>query len=239
MRKSVAQTSSRVGRKVTLFILFSLTLLWCVVKLRNPDTFPIRSVRIVDIQAYTDHDELRETISPFLGQGMLRIDVHQLKKSLLSLPWIKEVHILRQWPDKLIINISEQNAGAHWDKTKLINTQGQIFAPTALPSGVNTLPWLYGPDDSAPNVWSGYQNMSSIIAPLGLKIIAINLTPYDAWEIELNNGIPIVLGKDEVLARLKRFVEIYPKLFDNNANAVEYIDLRYNNGLAVKWKTKE
>jgi cell division protein FtsQ len=239
MRKPVAQTSSRLGRKITLFILFSLTLLWCVVKLRNPDTFPIRSVRIVDAQAYTDHDSLRETISPFLTQGMIRLHVHDLKKSLLSLPWIKDVNILRQWPDKLIINITEQNPGAHWDKTKLVNLQGQIFSPSSFPSKLNSLPWLYGPDSNATDVWAGYQNMSSIIAPLGLKIIAINLSPYDAWEIELNNGIPIVLGKDEVMQRLKRFVEIYPKLFDNNTNAVEYIDLRYNNGLAVKWKAKE
>lgn len=239
MRKPVSHTSSRMGRKITFFILFSLTLLWCMVKLHNPDTFPIRSVRIVDAQSFTDHTALRETISPFLSQGMVRLDTLQLQKSLLSLPWIKDVHILRQWPDKLIITITEQNVGAHWDKTRLVNTQGQIFAPTTLPAAVSDLPWLYGPDADASDVWAGYQTLSSIIAPLGLKITTINLTPYDAWEIILSNGIPIVLGKDETVERLKRFVKIYPKIFDNNANAVEYIDLRYNNGLAVKWKTKE
>jgi cell division protein FtsQ len=243
MRKSSslysARTSSRIGRKITLFVLFSVIIIWCSVKVYNPETFPIRSVRVVDAQSFVDHPSLREIISPYLNQGMIRLKSNHLEKSLLTLPWIQSVNIQRQWPDKLIIAITEQKPAAHWDKTELVNTQGKIFAPSSVPTTLNSLPWLYGPDTEAPDIWSSYQTMSSLIAPLGLKIVAINLSPSDAWEIELNNGMPIVLGKDEVLTRLKRFVEIYPKIFDNNANAVEYIDLRYNNGLAVKWKGKE
>jgi len=238
-RPSSAQPSSRVGRKITLFVLFSVILMWCGVKLYNPATFPIRSVSIIDGQSYVDHPSLRESISPFLNQGMVRLKVESLEKSLLALPWIESVNIQRQWPDKLVIAITEQKPGAHWDKTELISTEGKIFSPKSVPSTLKDLPWLYGADNNAPDIWTGYQNMSSVIAPLGLKIVAINLSPSDTWEIELNNGIPIVLGKDEVIPRLKRFVQIYPKIFDNNPNAVEYIDLRYNNGLAVKWKGKE
>ncbi|HEV2614347.1 MAG TPA: cell division protein FtsQ/DivIB [Gammaproteobacteria bacterium] len=234
-----AQTSSRKGRKITLFVLFSVILVWCIAKLHNPETFPIRSVRIVDAQSFVDHPSLRETISPYLDEGMIRLKVNQLEKSLLTLPWIQSVNIQRQWPDKLIVTITEQKPGAHWDKTELLNTDGKIFAPQTIPSTLKDLPWLYGPTNNATDLWAGYQDMSSLVAPLGLKIVAVNLSPSDAWEIELNNGMPIVLGKDEVITRLKRFVEIYPKIFDNNANAVEYIDLRYNNGLAVKWKGKE
>jgi cell division protein FtsQ len=236
---SSTRTSSRVGRKITLFVLFSAIFVWCGAKIYNPESFPIRSVRIVDAQSFVDHPSLRNTISPYLNEGMIKLKVDRLKTALLSLPWIESVNVQRRWPDKLVIAITEQHPGAHWDKTKLLSTDGKIFAPRALPTALNNLPWLYGSDNDAEDIWAGYQNMSSMVAPLGLKIIAINLSPSNAWEIELNNGVPIVLGKNEVLTRLKRFVEIYPKIFDNNVNAVEYIDLRYNNGLAVKWKAKE
>jgi cell division protein FtsQ len=238
-KKSGKIISSRIGRKITLFVLFSVILIWCSVKLSNPNTFPIRSVRIIDGQSFVDHPTLRDIISPYLNEGMIRLNADHLEKSLLTLPWVERVNIQRQWPDKLIIAITEQKPGAHWDKTELLSIQGKIFSPKSLPAALKDLPWLYGPDNNAPDIWSNYQDMSTVIAPLGLKIVAINMSPSEAWEIELNNGMPIVLGKDEVLTRLKRFVKIYPKIFDNNHNAVEYIDLRYNNGLAVKWKGKE
>lgn len=231
--------SSRIGRKVTLFVLFSVTLLWWAVKLLNPHTFPIRSVQIIDSQAFIDHASLRENISPFVSQGMVRLETRKLEKILLALPWIQQVNIQRQWPDKLIIAITEQKPGAHWDKLALVNMQGKIFAPATIPVELNNLPWLYGENNNAEDIWQEYQTMSSVIAPLGLKITTLNLSASEAWQMELNNGIPIILGKNDAIQRLKRFVEIYPKIFDNNANAVEYIDLRYNNGLAVKWKGKE
>lgn len=232
------KTPRRWGRKLTLAVLITAILTWCVVKISNPDTFPIQSVKIVDAQSRVDHAALRETITPFLHNGMILLSADKLEKALAQIPWVATVSIGRQWPGELIITIHEENPAAHWDDDELINDKGTAFKATheVLP---HTLPWLKGPQNEATKVWMGYQEMETLLAPTGLKISAVDLGANNAWEIELNNGMPLILGSDNVVSRLKRFVDIYPKIFDNNANAVEYIDLRYSNGLAVKWKAQE
>jgi cell division septal protein FtsQ len=39
------------------------------------------------------------------------------------------------------------------------------------------------------------------------------------------------------LTRLSHFVKVYPKIIGERAAQVEYIDLRYQDGLAIRWKT--
>lgn len=43
-------------------------------------------------------------------------------------------------------------------------------------------------------------------------------------------------GENVLLKRLRRFVEAYPHL--ENQTAIQYIDLRYQTGFAVKWKAE-
>lgn len=63
------------------------------------------------------------------------------------------------------------------------------------------------------------------------------MTPYLSWRVRLENGIAIELGNADILMRLSDFVSIYPKIIGDNAKDVDSIDLRYSNGVAVKWKT--
>ena len=239
--------SRRWGRKATLLILLLVMLCWCAVKIRNPDTFPVKAVKIIDVHSRLDNETLRETILPFLNKGLLWLPTRELKSALLNLPWVKTVDVQRVWPGELIVTLTEQTPSAYWNQTDLLNTQGQLFKSEPLsPVLINELgllPWLAGPDnqlDTVNTVWEQYEMLSHVLALDQLKIAVLELTPDQSWEIKLNNGIPLMLGSDNIVSRLKRFVAAYPKIFDNNLHAVdyiEYIDLRYNNGLAVKWKT--
>jgi cell division protein FtsQ len=54
----------------------------------------------------------------------------------------------------------------------------------------------------------------------------------------LDNGIFLEAGYKDVLSRLGQLVKVFPKMIGPRIGDVEYIDLRYPNGVAVKWKNE-
>ena len=55
-----------------------------------------------------------------------------------------------------------------------------------------------------------------------------------AWRMKLDNGLELELGRDEVGPRLDRFVAIWRQELSRLPYRMEYVDLRYPNGFAVK-----
>ncbi len=75
-----------------------------------------------------------------------------------------------------------------------------------------------------------------MLAGFGFIIDSVRISDRRSWEIELRNGPKLILGREveELDARLERFVKIYNLI--QNRELIAYIDLRYDNGLAVGWK---
>lgn len=65
----------------------------------------------------------------------------------------------------------------------------------------------------------------------------LELTPGQTWRLTLDNGIKLRVGHKDVLTRLADFVKVYTKIIRDREHDVDYVDLRYGNGLAVRWKT--
>jgi cell division septal protein FtsQ len=51
----------------------------------------------------------------------------------------------------------------------------------------------------------------------------------------LNNRVSIVLGKDDVMGKMQRFVAAYDLGLIDKFIEVDRIDMRYSSGLAVLW----
>jgi cell division protein FtsQ len=46
----------------------------------------------------------------------------------------------------------------------------------------------------------------------------------------------IVLGTNDILTRLRRFVHAYEKQLHMRQKDLAYVDLRYTSGMAIGWK---
>jgi cell division protein FtsQ len=74
--------------------------------------------------------EIRDAIGVKEGADLLSIPIHELRSKLLKLPWVKDVHILRFFPESLQIKISEEKAEAVFvegNKKYLISEKGKIL----------------------------------------------------------------------------------------------------------------
>ena len=160
------------------------------------------------------------------------MDMTTLKQHLLARPWIAGVSVRRIWPDKLRIRLNEQEPVARWGETGLVNAQGEIFTPRAssIPTG---LPMFRGPDDQLKAVIKNYQKMVQMLKPLHLQIDELDLTPRRSWTLVLSDGVALKLGRVDILSRLRRFVAIYPRIFNKERKNIQYVDLRYTNGVAI------
>jgi cell division protein FtsQ len=78
-----------------------------------------------------------------------------------------------------------------------------------------------------------YKAFGDQLEPLQQKVVQISLSPRRAWQLRLNTGMVLELGREQAQERLARFVAVYPYSLASVQRTVNYVDLRYRNGFAV------
>ena len=100
------------------------------------------------------------------------------------------------------------------------------------------LPLLYGPSGTAPEVLKRYGEFFGNLKPLGQKLVQVTLSPRLAWQLKLENGMVVEMGREQpkspVAARLQRFIEAYPETVGRRPVRPSVVDLRYPNGFAMR-----
>lgn len=200
-----------------------------------PRIFPIRHVHVYGIN-HVNPKAVQEALQPLVKQGFFATKIALIRNRLREFSWVSDILVRRNWPDLVDVTIVEKNAIALWRNTALLSDGGDIFTPdiATWPSG---LPVFNGPSGKQMVMLEHFNNINRILAPLHAKIAYLELTPYEAWKLTLDNGITLQMGQKDVLTRLEHFVKVYGKIVGDRAQDVDYIDLRYSNGVAVKRKT--
>lgn len=175
-------------------------------------------------------------ISPL--QSFMVQDVDDIHVAILSLPWVENVAVRKQWPDTLKVHITEYFPEAIWNATQLLDAQGTVFK--ADPEQVKSLGLvsLHGPKDSEQEVLKVWRELRQLLGISGLDIAVLALNERKSWRIITRNGIRIELGRESRNERLQRFISLFDEinLLDKE---VQYADLRYDIGAAVGWKTPD
>ena len=209
---------------------------WTAEKVVQPDILPLRSVQVDGEFVHVTPAEIRGVMMRFADQGFVYVDTEAVRKEIELLPWVKAANVYRVWPDSLRVTVTEQQAVARWEKGGLVNSGGELFAPS-LASYPANLPLFQGPEAMQGMMMRRYGEMQRVLAPLHLSVVRLEMDPRHAWRLALNNGMVLVLGhQEESHERLLRFVHTYNGVLAARADQIEQIDLRYTNGFAVRWK---
>jgi cell division protein FtsQ len=170
----------------------------------------------------------------------LSVDLDAVRRAFESLPWVRKVEVRRLWPDRIEVAIEEHVALARWgidaQSGRLVNTHGEVFE-AELPDAAR-LPQFAGPAGSAQELTRRYAAFRQALAPLGFEPRQVLLSQRYAWQLRLSNGLTLELGRDQlkepVLQRLARFVAYYPQTLGSLKRRLEYVDLRYPGGFALR-----
>ncbi len=220
--------------RISIILFFAVMAAWLWSELKGRDLLPIKHVLISGNYQHINPNSIKQVIQPFLKAGLLSINLSRLKQQLLQLPWLANVEIQRAWPDKIKIKLIEHKPIAVLNNQSLMDADGSIFTPKAgtLP---NNLMQFNVPATYTKLILNLYRQMSNLLVPLGLKIMGVDLGDRMSLSLHLQNGMTLLLGRTDIIERLQRFVVVYPKVFADAAKKAKYIDLRYTNGMAIRW----
>ena len=194
---------------------------------------PVSNVQVESAQRFVTDEELRNLISPYLGSSFFAFNVSEAKHSLEQHPWIRRVSVKKVWPDVLVLDIQEENAIARWGDWQLINQFGEIFEPSGRQRTAG-LPLLVGSEGEQHRVMAQYRAVSQQLFSVGLRATSLSLSPRGNWTLILNGSMSVTLGRDKIIERLARFIELYQSSELMAFEKLASVDLRYDNGIAVR-----
>jgi len=241
-RKSTGK-GKHTGRKLPGSVLVvSLSLLVLVLlaalldQLLDPDTFQVRSVRVVGNFRHLKTSEVKTAVNPLIESNFFAIDLDQVKQRVLDLPWVDDVVVRRVWPRTIELAVRETRILTRWGPRDWLSSRGMIIKLPGRRQG--NLPLLQGPDRMSKRVLSAYLRWGSALAAAGLRITALKLHERGAWTVRVvpasrqTSDFEVRLGQYQLDQRLLRFTHWYPLLLQQQSTPA-YIDLRYPNGFAL------
>lgn len=196
---------------------------------------PINTIAVEGEFVYLSEEEISATVAPMIRNGFLTLPLTEVKRELERNPWIETAAVSRRWPDKLFISIGEQQPIARWGVNGFLNYQGQLVKLSTHPALAN-LPMLAGNPGQEREMMHNYQQLSQLLRPFGLQIAEFYCDELYSWQIVLTNSLVINIGRDHIMEKVERFLTVYSHSLQEEMDKVLSIDLRYGNGVAVKWR---
>ncbi|MFT2090162.1 cell division protein FtsQ/DivIB [Paraglaciecola sp. 2405UD69-4] len=226
---------------ITLIALLSIGAFKINAWLEDEQQAPVQNIVVSGDRRFIDDAEIEALVKRTQPGSFFELNVDETHKTVQGLPWVYRASVRKRWPSGLEIFVVEQTPAAIWNSDMLLNKNGDVFNAQISDPAVVTelkLPSLYGPGGSEQTALQGYKNMQSLLDSTNLHIVEMFLSERFAWNVQLNNGIRLNLGRIEFIDRLQRFVDLFP-LISEQDKQVDYVDLRYDTGLAVGWKSAE
>ena len=195
--------------------------------------FPISQVTFVGEMQRVDKAEL-ESVAGGIRGSMLQTDLNEVKAAIEQVHWVRNADVRRRFPSTLEVSVEEHQPFAKWkdgdsERSMLVNNFGEVFEAEF----DGPLPVLSGPEGTAKEVLAQYETFKSVLSGIGRTPAAVALSARRAWQLRLENGASLELGRAEAVERLNRYVAAYavvPALQASNAR----IDMRYQSGMALK-----
>jgi len=147
-----------------------------------------------------------------------------------KLPWVRKVSVRRRWPSTLGVEIEEHQVLARWGEDALVNTHSELFYAASDAS----LPVFNGTNSDVKVIVENYFGFENTLNNVDMKIVKMTLSQRRAWEIKTDKKLLISLGREDMQGRLQKFSTAYRTVLSHMEMNIQYADLRYPNGFAVR-----
>jgi cell division protein FtsQ len=174
----------------------ALGLLWGALAwaLRQPP-FEFRTVIVRGSLERVSTAHLEAAIRGELTGTFFTMNLDRARTSLARVPWVRNVALRRQWPQRLEVTIEEHAPLARWNDAGLVNTEGEAFVADYN----GELPQFDGPDGTAAQVAARFREWSEALLPLALTLEGIRLSPRGGWRLAARGAggmLAIELGRE-------------------------------------------
>lgn len=197
---------------------------------------PLKQVTLASPLVRISPAQIEHVARTSIAGNFFTVDLERTQAAFEQLPWVRRASVRRLWPDGIELVIEEQHPVARWTPLegapRLVNAFGEVFNATV----DEPLPVFSGAEGSAPRILAEYRELAVALAGIGHAPVAVRLSPRDAWQLMLDDGVMIELGRDQPRAplaeRLQRFTAHYAAM-KARMRGLGGVDMRYPNGFAL------
>jgi len=193
--------------------------------------------RIAAVALSGEKEVSREEILTTAGvtgrASLLFLDADATRKKLLENPWIADAAVLKLYPDRLHITITERHAFALWQKdgrVSVIAADGTVLEPFVEKRYLG-LPLVVGRD--AERQAKEFLTLLDRYPQIRSALRASILVADRRWDLRLTNGINVQLPEADVEGALHRLVQLDrdKKLLSRD---ITVVDLRLPDRVTVR-----
>jgi len=194
---------------------------------------------------YASRNRILNAFSRDFGRSLYLFPLAERRRELLKVNWVKDAAIVRLWPNRVAVEITERQPAAFIDlkvdsmsRWALIDAEGVILEPP--PRAPFQLPVITGVRADEPQTMRGtrvrrMQRMMAELGSLGEKVSEINVHDLDNLQITEQMGggsLVLMLGDSHFASRLQNFMDHYPDIHRKMPNAGTF-DLRLDDRITA------
>lgn len=237
----------RMMNAVSIFLGFVILLISTLWVLRWAISHPAFAVSRIVVEGDTSHQNaltLQANVGSRISGNFFTIDLGQTRAVFESLPWVRRAVVWREFPNRLRVRLQEHRSVGFWGadtESRMLNSEAEVFEANPGEVQSQELPRLIGSDNESGQVLRMYRRLSVALQPLDVVIEEVQLTARGAWQITLDSGAVIELGRGtaiEVLSKLQNFVMTHQQVLSayqrSNFDRIESVDLRHVDGYAIR-----
>jgi cell division protein FtsQ len=203
---------------------------------RTEPVFLLKNIRIKGAEQLPESEILKK-IYPFLKDSIFGTDMGKVKAAITSHPFVKDVRVKRIFPFSILIEVKERVPSALWagpgGDIQMLDEDGAPYR--GLYKG-NTRDLLVISAKEKNDAKSIFREVTDWDRRGIMKKDDLSEVLYDEGNItlfSLNDGVEIILGKEERSERLKRAVTVLEDA-KKSGLLIRCIDARFENGAIIK-----
>jgi cell division protein FtsQ len=194
-------------------------------------------VQTIEIKNRSNTPEplLRAALGVNVGDPILGFSVSGARDRIESLSWVEHVAVERRLPSTIVVDLTERRPFAIWQnqgKFLLIDRDGQVVTNEDV-AQFGSLPLVVGA--GAPPFAAPLLDALEAVPDIHDRVAAMVRVGERRWNLQLKNGITVMLPEDHEAAALQRLheLELSQSLLDR---PLVFVDLRLKDRLAVRVK---
>jgi cell division protein FtsQ len=223
------RTYARRAAILTLIIGALAALMWALDR-------PVQVISMDGAFQRVSPGQIEKAVAPYAHAGFMSADLDDIQRAVEAVPWVDHARVQRRWPNSLHVTVIEETAAARWGESGLLNTRGELFVREAAHVPAE-LPRLSGPEGTQGQVAQRFMAIQGRMLEAGMRIAALRLDARGAWEMDLDSGVTVRLGRRDVDERIDRFIRTTSQVIAHRLSDITYVDMRYSNGFAIGWRT--
>jgi len=247
-RKGKQETAKKVKRKIKLkarhFLIYFLFVGGFFFGVQKTYLFLISwdRLHVTSVEIQCSREAIKKDIERFL-QGknlgnLLLCDIGTLKEVILSHPWIKEVHMRKDFPSTVNIIITERRPAALMmcESLYLIDREGVKLQkvdpehPGQYPLFIDEANFEHDAQAKLGLAWTCLDSLKQIKE---VEVAVVDLSEYDSVKVKLKGSSTwIIFGRDHYREKMDFFLARQAVL--HQYGSLEYVDLRFNDRLYIK-----